>query len=151
MKKVTVSVTEELGYGTLIWVYANNHKVYHSNKRVDRVKSFDDLDSNFLGKVEALNLNKTDKKTVLNLILEKTDRVFGVCVDKKKNTKNNGTDDFSVVFFPSWEQVMTFAETSFQELAETEVQRKKEAKEKWLEKGRLFAQKKHANREKVKK
>ncbi|QGS68574.1 hypothetical protein CV093_08730 [Oceanobacillus sp. 143] len=43
-----------------------------------------------------------------------------------------------------------FAETKFQELEETEVQRKKEAKEKWLERGRLFAQKKHADKEKVK-
>jgi hypothetical protein len=150
VKKVTVSVAEDLGYGTLMWVYANNHKVYHSNKRVDRVESFDDLDSNFLGKIEALDLNKADKKTVLNLILEKTDRIFGVCIDKRQNEKNNGTKDYSVVFFPSWEQVRIFAETKFQELEETEVQRKKEAKEKWLERGRLFAQKKHADKEKVK-
>ncbi|RDW18005.1 hypothetical protein [Oceanobacillus chungangensis] len=150
MKKVTVSVAEDLGYGTLLWIYANNHKVYHSNKRVDRVESFDDIDSNFLGKVEELDLNKADKKTILNLILEKTDRIFGVCVNKKKNDKNNRTNDYSVVFFQSWEQVKTFAETTFQELAQTEVQRKKEAKEKWLERGRLFSQKKNSNKERVK-
>ncbi|WP_147629029.1 hypothetical protein [Oceanobacillus massiliensis] len=128
MKKVIVSTKENLSYGTLIWIYASNKKVYHSSKAVDGSADFSEYDSHYMGKVHELYRNLEKQPALFNRMLAKSDRIFGVCLNKRR--LENGSHDVKVLFFPSWENVQEFAENSFPELAEMELTRKKKQRKK---------------------
>ncbi|WP_067727738.1 hypothetical protein [Oceanobacillus damuensis] len=140
MKKVIVSTKENLSYGTLIWIYASNKKVYHSSKCIDSDASFSEYDSNYMGKVHELYRNHDKQPALFNRMLAKSNRIFGVCLNNRRS--DNGLKDVKVLFFPNWEQVQEFAENDFPVLAETELNRRKEAKQKWMERGKVFSNKK---------
>ncbi|WP_249869971.1 hypothetical protein [Oceanobacillus saliphilus] len=140
MKKVIVSTKENLVYGTLIWIYASNKKVYHSSKCIDSDAAFGDYNSNYMGKVHELYRNQDKQPAIFDRMLSKSDRIFGVCLNNRR--MDDGSKEVKVLFFSNWEKVQDFAENDFPALAETELNRRKEAKQKWMERGKAFSNKK---------
>ena len=140
MKKVIVSTKENLHYGALIWIYAKNKKVYHSSKAIDGNVAFSEYDSNYMGKVHELYRNQEKQPALFDRMLAKSDRIFGVCLNKRR--LDNGKKDIKVLFFPNWEDVQDFAENEYPILVEKELNRRKEAKQKWMERGKAFSNKK---------
>lgn len=142
MKKVTLNLQRNLAHGTLMWIYASDKKVYHSSKRFDAVE-FTEHDSNFLGELEKIRPNKVKDRTTLSRLLKGSDRIYGICLnenfDQISPYKDSG--EVEVIFFPNWEQLISYAETDFKEPDYEEIQRKYDAKQLWLEKGRLYLQK----------
>lgn len=61
-------------------------------------------------------------------------------MNKRRNS--DGTRDTIVLFFSDWDSVQDFAEDVFPRLLKEEVKRRKAAKQKWLERGKLFSEKK---------
>ena len=141
MNKVTLRLQRNLAHGTLMWIYANDKKVYHSSKRFDTVE-FTDHDSNYLGELEKMSPKKAAQRTTLSRLLKKSDRIYGICLnenfDQISPYKDSG--EVEVIFFPTWEKLISYAETDFKEPDYEEIQRKHEAREQWLEKGRLYLQ-----------
>ncbi|MFC4024298.1 hypothetical protein ACFOUV_10885 [Oceanobacillus longus] len=140
MKKVIVSTKENLVYGTLIWIYASNKKVYHSSRCIDGDAAFSEYDSHYMGKVHELYRNQEKQPALFDRMLAKSDRIFGVCLNNRR--LDNGAKDVKVLFFPNWEDVQEFAENDFPVLAETRQNKKIEAKQKWMERGKAFSNKK---------
>ncbi|MBR3120448.1 MULTISPECIES: hypothetical protein [Oceanobacillus] len=138
MKKVIVSTKENLGYGTLIWVNASNRKVYRSSKSISADTSFHSYDSHFMGMVDKLYKDQEKHPLLFKQMLEKSNRIFGVCLNKRRNT--DGSKDMKVLFFRDWDSVQDFAENGFPKLVKAEVKRRKAAKQKWLERGKLFSE-----------
>lgn len=140
MKKVIVSTKENLDYGTLIWIYANNRKVYRSSKSINADTPFHRYDSHYMGMVEELYRDQEKHPILFKRMIEKSDRIFGVCLNKRRN--EDGSKDMKVLFFSDWDSVQDFAEDTFPRLLKEEVKRRKAAKQKWLERGKLFSEKK---------
>ncbi|MBP2077971.1 hypothetical protein [Oceanobacillus polygoni] len=140
MKKVIVSTKENLGYGTLIWVYAGTRKVYRSSNSIAADTPFHNYDSHYVGMVDELYRDQEKHPLLFKQMLEKSNRIFGVCLNKRRNT--DGSKDMKVLFFPDWDSVQDFAEDGFPTLLKAEVKRRKAAKQKWLERGKLFSEKK---------
>lgn len=140
MKKVIVSTKENLNYGSLLWIYASNNKVYHSSQRVKSDTAFSAYDSNYMGKVEGLYKDREKQPALFKRMLSKSDRIIGVCLNKRRG--EDGMKDVKVLFFSNWEDVQDFAENDFPELVEKERNRRKAAKQQWLERGKRFANKK---------
>ena len=140
MRKVIISTKEDLSYGTLLWIYSKNKKVYHSSKCVNSEAAFSDYDSNYMGKVEELYRNLDKQPALFDRMLSSTDRIFGICLNNRRISDDS--KEVKVLFFPSWEEVQDFAERDFPVLIETEKNRRKEAKQKWMERGKAFSSKK---------
>jgi len=140
MKKVIVSTKENLDYGTLIWIYANNRKVYRSSKSIDSDMPFHHYDSHYMGMMEELYRDQEKHPLLFKQMIEESNRIFGVCLNKRRN--EDGSRDMKVLFFSDWDSVQDFAEDTYPKLVKAEVKRRKEAKQKWLERGKLFSEKK---------
>lgn len=149
MKKITLGLRRNLAHGTLIWIYANDKKVYHSRKRFDTV-AFTDQDYSYLGELEKMPpKNKTQSKA-LSQLLKGSDRIYGICLNEQFDqiSPYNESGEVEVIFFPTLDKLKTYAETEFQELDHKEIQRRQDAKQLWLEKGRTYLQKeKQRNKE----
>lgn len=138
-----------LAHGTLIWIYASDKKVYHSSKRFDRL-AFRDQDYSFLGELEKVQPKNAKQRKALSQLLKGSDRIYGICLNENFDqiSPYNESGEVEVFFFPSLEKLKTFAETEFKEPDYKEIQRKKDAKQLWLEKGRTYLQKeKQRNKE----
>ncbi|GIO21450.1 hypothetical protein [Oceanobacillus sp. J11TS1] len=140
MKQVIVSTKENLGYGTLIWIYANNRKVYRSSTIIDGDTPFQHYDANYMGMVDTLYRDQEKHPRLFKQMLEKSNRIFGVCLNKRRNA--DGSKDMKVLFFSDWDSIQDFAENDFPTLVKAEVKRRKLAKQKWVERGKLFSEKK---------
>lgn len=148
MKRVTLSLQRNLAHGILMWIYANDRKVYHSSKRFDAVE-FTEHDSNFLGELEKVRPKQIQQRTVLSRLLKKSDRIYGICLnenfDQISPYKDSG--EVEVIFFSTWEELISYTDTDFKEPDYEEIQRKYDAKQQWMEKGRLYLQKETRKRE----
>ncbi|HEX6594816.1 MAG TPA: hypothetical protein VF095_09530 [Bacillota bacterium] len=143
MDKNKVTFCKDVKRGTILWVYADDHKVFRSTKRFD-VKSFNDHDSTFIGTVDDLCSTKKNKKLVYDMLKSK-DRIFGVCLNDKDHpnpSKKNRRNE--VVFFPTWKKTIEFANKYFTPIVK-EKKRRAEAKRKWLQKGKQYVKKQNAN------
>ncbi|GAB3064366.1 hypothetical protein GCM10027286_29740 [Virgibacillus ainsalahensis] len=128
-----------LAFGTLMWINASNKKVYHSSKRCDAV-SFNKHESNYLGKIEKVFSNNDEQIALLSGLLENTDRIYGICMNNKI-PHSNKPENIDMLFFPTWAEMLNTAKIYFKKYDEK--QRKNEAKQEWLERGRLYVKKNH--------
>ncbi|PAV28828.1 hypothetical protein CIL05_14475 [Virgibacillus profundi] len=140
MTKVTISPRKSLADGTLMWIYANNKKVYYSSKGHE-VNEFNEHDSNYLGEVG--KVCKNQQLSVVADLLKKKDRIYGICMNEDNN---QNAKDVDVLFFSTWDKLLNYAETYSNE-TEKIVQRKKEEKQKWLEQGRRYLKNKEQEKE----
>src|SRR5699024_2082449 len=112
MDKRTITFQKDLKRGTILWVYADDHKVIRSSKRFD-VKSFNDHDSTFIINVELVCSNKENESLIFDL-LETTDRIFGVCVNDESQSRRSTTETSNkVAVFPSWKKAIDFSNKHF--------------------------------------
>ncbi|MBP1968307.1 hypothetical protein J2Z83_000399 [Virgibacillus natechei] len=137
MNKVQVNIQKDLAHGTLLWIYAHNKKVYHSSKRLDNV-AFNEHDSNYLGEVKKIFSNKDKQESLLSL-LDKVDRIYGICINDQVTT-NSGEKEVEVLFFQTWDEVQEYAETYFEKFDQQE-SKKEQVKQEWLERGRRYLRK----------
>ncbi|HLR79440.1 MAG TPA: hypothetical protein VK119_02510 [Bacillota bacterium] len=145
MDKRTITFQKDLKRGTILWVYADDHKVFRSSKRFD-VKSFNDHDSTFIGTVEDVCSNKENESLVYDL-LESTDRIFGVCLNDESQSRGSTKETSNkVAFFPSWKKAIDFANKHFKPVIK-EKKRRAEAKRKWLQKGKQYMKKQNAKQQ----
>ncbi|UJL47755.1 hypothetical protein KFZ58_07835 [Virgibacillus sp. NKC19-16] len=145
MKKLTFSLRSDLPHGTLIWINASNKKIYYSSKRFDKL-AFNEHDSNYLGKAEKICSAKNNQETLVDSLLEKTNRIYGISSNEQVE-KSNGVKEVAVLFFSTWEEMLRYAEPYFEDYdqqekyEQQEIRRKKQAKQEWLERGRRYLQK----------
>lgn len=138
LKEINVSLREKLPRGTLLWVYADDYKIYRSSKRFDTA-SFNEHDSNYVGDFN--HLYTGENKSLIYKMFEKTDRIYGVCLkanEKLENIKKSDMGD-TVKFFPTWDDMFTFAEHHFKK-ADKIMARREEMKRQWLKRGRKYVQ-----------
>jgi len=140
LKKIKLNLRKKLTRGTLLWVYADDGKVYHSSKRFDTA-SFNEHDSNYLGEIEKVSTNKRQLNSLYTM-LKKSDRIYGICLNKKGQAAvlNNKTTGDEIIFFPTWEKMTSFGKAHFTitDKIEAETQRKEKARLKWLQRGQAY-------------
>lgn len=144
MKKIKLNIREKLTKGTLLWIYADDRKVYHSSKRFDTA-SFNEHDSNYLGDINKVVSTNKKQFTSLDKMLQKSNRIYGICLNEKdeKAIHNNKTNGDEVIFFPTWEKMNAFAQAHFTitDKIEAEMQRRENARLKWLQRGQAYIKK----------
>lgn len=101
---------------------------------------FHHYDSHYMGMMEELYRDQEKHPLLFKQMIEESNRIFGVCLNKRRN--EDGSRDMKVLFFSDWDSVQDFAEDTYPKLVKAEVKRRKEAKQKWLERGKLFSEKK---------
>lgn len=148
MKEVYIHLPNNLMHGTLLWIDASSHKVFHSSKRFDVVE-FTEHDSNYLGEVEDVFSENKQKLEVMLKGLKKSERIYGIYLDieDEQAIVNKETIRANTRFFSTWEKLQSFAEEYFATYDQLESERKeeskrrKQAKNEWLERGRKFLKK----------
>ncbi|WP_449354012.1 hypothetical protein ACUL41_11435 [Virgibacillus natechei] len=145
MKKLTFNLREDLPHGTLVWINASNKKIYCSSKRFDKL-AFNEHASNYLGKAEDICSMKSNQDMLVDSLLEKTNRIYGISSNEQVE-KSDSVKEVVVLFFPTWEEMLQYAVPYFEDYdqqekyEQEEIKRKKQAKQEWLERGRRHLQK----------
>lgn len=145
MQEININLPSNLAHGTLLWIDESSNKVFHSSKRFDVVE-FTEHDSNYLGEVDDVFSSKKQKLDAIMKVLEGSERMFGIYLkDADEQTKiNKDTINAEALFFKSWEKLQDYAENYFEKYDQLESERKeesqrrKQAKNEWLERGRRF-------------
>ncbi len=148
MLKTNINLPNNLVHGTLLWIDASSNKVFFSSKRFDVVE-FTEHDSNYLGELEDVFSANKQKRDALMKVLGRSERIFGIYLkDADEQEKvNKDTINAEALFFSTWENLQDFAEDYFKKYdqleskREEESQRRKQAKNEWLERGRRFLKK----------
>lgn len=147
MKEIRIGLREKFARGTLMWVYANDNKVYHSSKRFDTA-SFSDHNSNYLGEVEKVCANNKRQLSLINSMLKRSNRIYGICLNKKgeeaiRNNESPMGDE--VLFFSTWEKMLEFANSHFKQTdkIQAEMKRREKARLNWLKRGQKYIKKKN--------
>lgn len=145
MKKLIFSLRKDLPHGTLVWINASNKKIYYSSKRFDKL-AFNEHDSNYLGKADKICSAKNNQDKHVKSLLAESNRIYGISSNEQVE-KSNGVKEVEILFFPTWEEMLKYAEPYFEDYdqqekyEQQETKRKKLAKQEWLERGRRFIQK----------
>lgn len=138
MKDIDVCLREKLPRGILFWVYADDYKIYRSSKRFDKA-SFNEHESNYVGEFDDIYFG--ENKSLIFKMLEKSKRIYGVCLKGNGTLDNIKKGDMGdiVRFFPTWDEMYSFAQKHFKK-ADEKIKRREEIKRQWLKRGRKYIQ-----------
>src|SRR5690625_1927139 len=140
LKKIRLNLREKLTRGTLLWVYADDGKVYHSSKRFDKA-SFNEHDSNYLGEIDKVSTNII-QINYLYTMLKESDRIYDICLNKQGQTAvlNNKTTSDEIIFFQTRKKMTSFGKAYFTitDKIKAEIQRKEKTRLKWLQRGQAY-------------